>query len=204
MAAKSTKSAVAVAAEFHACHCGNVSYVVGDVVLSTYCTSTTNRTFAPGHDAKLKSLLIKAAVQSDDGDVQYQDGGVQISADPITIANRFGFGWMVKNGIAAATVKARVRADKAAVKASKKEDTAVAKSARLALSAAKKAEKAAAPKAAPKPKFPGGGAAKKADVPAFAKVGRYNREGVVKADGSFVYTDAKGVEQVVAMGKYTI
>jgi hypothetical protein len=57
------------------------------------CTQTTKRTFAPGHDAKLKGFLIRAGragllISTEQGNVE-----------PTAIADLFGFGHMVRDGI---------------------------------------------------------------------------------------------------------
>lgn len=42
----------------------------------TGCTSTTKKKFAPGHDAKLRSLLVKAGVAGHSVHVKEEDGSV--------------------------------------------------------------------------------------------------------------------------------
>lgn len=94
----------------HPCACGNYSFEVlihenvgGGVwqQKTTGCTATTQSTFAPGHDAKLKSLLIAAGV-----------GGHQVRKvhyDTVTVKDALGvaadLGWenLVREAIARAS-----------------------------------------------------------------------------------------------------
>lgn len=62
------------------------------------CTATTRRTFAPGHDAKLKGFLIRAG--RDGMHVREVGRGVAHDQHPTQVADRFGFGHMVRDGIA--------------------------------------------------------------------------------------------------------
>lgn len=62
----------------------------------TGCTAETRRTFAPGHDARLKGFLIRAGVQGDL--IRTPEGGADQTAEKV--AERFGFGHMVREGIA--------------------------------------------------------------------------------------------------------
>lgn len=52
-------------------------------------TIARKRQFAPGHDAKLKSTLLKAFRAGED--VTYQDGGMLVSADPMKLAKQRGW-----------------------------------------------------------------------------------------------------------------
>ena len=64
----------------------------------TNCRATTQRTFAPGHDARLKGFLIRAG--ADNMTVTFEGSGINL--DPVGLANSFGFAHMVADGIAAA------------------------------------------------------------------------------------------------------
>lgn len=64
----------------------------------TGCTATTRRTFAPGHDARLKGFLIRAG--RDGLHVREVGRGVAHDQHPVQIAERFGFAHMVRDGIA--------------------------------------------------------------------------------------------------------
>lgn len=64
----------------------------------TNCRATTQRTFAPGHDARLKGFLIRAG--ADNLTVTFDGSGINL--DPVSLANSFGFAHMVADGIAAA------------------------------------------------------------------------------------------------------
>ena len=108
----------------HACECGRyeIEQWTGEVpegadpgdfleLRGTGCVQTTTRTFAPGHDAKLKSLLIEAGASG--WSVRRNDGGVASIDDAQHWAARFDFAHMIYAGIARAGQK---RADKLAKK----------------------------------------------------------------------------------------
>ncbi|WP_052456994.1 hypothetical protein [Streptomyces sp. AcH 505] len=120
----------AEAAEPTRCECSRYSVLVnvrengtdGDLTwdeeLTTKCQATTKRTFAPGHDAKLKSALIKWGAEGHD--VTRDDDGVNTVADAATLAAKFPFGHMVAAGISRAEAKAAAKAERAAARAAKK------------------------------------------------------------------------------------
>ncbi len=140
----------------------------------TGCNRTTKNEFAPGHDAKLKGLLIRAGVAG--YQVLIHDGGVQTWTDAQGAANRFAFAYMVAEGIAKGKEKAEAR--KAAADAKH-----AAKAEREAAKAAKKA---------------------KADEPAprdlgRAKIGRWEYDGEF-VDGGFRYTTKNDEVKFVTTG----
>lgn len=114
------------------CECSRFSVLVnvhendtdGDLTwddeYSTGCFASTNNTFAPGHDAKLKSFLIRAGSMSHE--VTKDEGGMNRNADAMAFANEFGFGYMVSNGIAAAKDKLVRQAEAAARKHERAEE----------------------------------------------------------------------------------
>lgn len=95
-------------------------------VFSTGCISTTKKTFAPGHDAKLKGYLIRWHMQG--LEIRRNEGGVAISTDAATAAARYEFGHMVVAGIAKAEEKAKAAAErKAARRVSREEGKKIGK-----------------------------------------------------------------------------
>lgn len=78
----------------------------------TGCVQTTTRTFAPGHDAKLKSLLIRAGHEGNG--VRRNDGGVASVSDAMHWAEFHGFSHMVAAGIKRAGEKLGAKAAKPA------------------------------------------------------------------------------------------
>jgi hypothetical protein len=90
------------------CHASQVAYTVTaadlpeltpaeaeafiDYPVYAECTANVNkgRTFAPGHDAKLKSALIKAFRAGTD--FSYLDGSLLVHADPVAVADDRGWG----------------------------------------------------------------------------------------------------------------
>lgn len=201
-----TKKTTAAAAELP-CECSLYDVLLESLTetgeydsYTTGCNSTRHpdRTFAAGHDAKLKSFLIRWGTVAD-ADIRRHQGGVASSADAVKHASRYGFTDMVREGI-------EKRLAKNAAKADKKLAKLTAKSAR-AESAAELAEAKAefaatlaevqAEKLAP---------AATEDAPMLgelvqAKVGRWTYTGYVQ-DGEFIYTDKKGKELRTA--KYQI
>ena len=93
MNANATKTAQAV----KPCTCSTVVILAdnGDEI-TTNCKATTKRTFAPGHNARLKGFLIRAGVEGNL--VTFEGSGMNITAQ--AMAESFGFGYMVAAGIA--------------------------------------------------------------------------------------------------------
>jgi hypothetical protein len=137
-----------------ACTCSLVRIFAEDgTLITTGCVETTKRTFAPGHDARLKGFLIRAGIAGHT--VRVGADGEERSAQ--AVADQFGFGYMVAEGIR----KGAERAFRAELKAMAK----------------------AAKKAAPAPQK------------VTAKVGRWEYEGTLSADGTeFSYVTRKGAE----------
>lgn len=93
------------------CACGNVTYVVdGQDIAPVQCRRSTTRTFAPGHDARLKGNLIRAAIAGHD--VRLPSGEL---VSPQHIANGFGFGWQVARGLELGLAKIAMKVGKAKV-----------------------------------------------------------------------------------------
>ena len=81
------------------CQCGN--FADAETGARLVCDRETQRTFAPGHDARLKGFLIKVGAQ---GHAVRTLGGQVVSAEQA--ANIYGFGHMVAAGIKRAGEKA--------------------------------------------------------------------------------------------------
>ncbi|WP_051853355.1 hypothetical protein [Streptomyces sp. NRRL S-146] len=132
MAAKTAKTAQAETAadELKPCECAAYDALPADLtdadietgdfeVLTTGCTATTKRQFAPGHDAKLKSALIRWG--SLGLDIRRTDeGGVATSASADKHAARYAFAHMVTAGVKRAEAKAAEKARKAEERAARK------------------------------------------------------------------------------------
>lgn len=98
------------------CACSSfVAYTENDNEFTTSCTAQTARTFAPGHDARLKGNLIRWAVLG----YEIRVGDVTKSAEGW--AESFGFGYMVTAGIRRAADRAATKAAKRIKKATKVE-----------------------------------------------------------------------------------
>lgn len=129
MAAKNTDAKNATADEAQACECSKYDAIPADLteadleagdfeVLTTGCTATTKRQFAPGHDAKLKSALIRWGALG--LDIRRNEGGVASSATPAKHASRYAFAHMVTAGVKRAKAKAAEKARRAEERAARK------------------------------------------------------------------------------------
>ncbi len=169
-------TATAVAPATHPCACGGITFRSFGKDETRTCLAVTKRTFAPGHDAKLKGELIRRELA---GDVVVLDSGEVVS--PTYFAGRFGFADMVSDGVRRGIEKAQAKAEKKAAKGK----TAERKLAEAA--------KVVAPE--PEPEA--------ATVPATvqAKVGRWIYEGTL-ADGEFTYVNKK--DETVSTRKFTL
>jgi len=179
-----------------------------ETAASTNCPGTlTTRTFAPGHDAKLKGFLIRAGLANEE--VSDNQG---VTAHPFQMAARYGFEQMVRRGVAGGIIKRESKklkrgerselADAAQARvdalthdgnsARKERELAALVAAEEAKHAAELAEQA---KALPEPEWD--------DEPQVvkAKVGRWTYEGTV-ADGEFTYTNGKG--EATSTTKFTL
>ena len=154
---------------------------------STGCGQDTTRTFAPGHDAKLKSLLIQAGADGDT--VRRDEGGVYVSTSAMGVAGHYGFEHQVAAGIKRAQAKAEAKANKQMAKAQ-------AKAAKATAPKTPKAANRAARAAAAKPLVAG----------TTIKVGRWTyKDAIVNpADNSAEYTSANGETKTAEAGKYQI
>ena len=138
------------------CACGAYEVLVGqrdagdgevefDEELTTNCDGAkTKSIFAPGHDARLKSLLIKAGALGEHVRFNNPADGLLHEVTPVEAAGRYGFADMVESGIAKAKEKADARVAAAAAKAVKKAAADKAKADKKAEREAAKAAKDAA------------------------------------------------------------
>lgn len=159
----------------------------------TDCQAVTKSQFAPGHDAKLKGLLIRAGAVG--ADIRVQSGGMLQHTSAENVAAEFGFAKQVAAGIAKAREENEGKGEREAAKAAKAEASAAAKIAKAAEREAAKAtrEQERAAKAEAKAAADAEKAAAKAAKPKVedgqevsAKVGRKIVNGHVE-DGVFVY-----------------
>jgi hypothetical protein len=109
-------TAAKIAKAVKPCTCSKVvaRTETGELV-STGCQATTKRTFAPGHDARLKGFLIRAGIAGHD--VKVGDDAPRTAQQ---VADQFGFGYMVAEGIKAGAERAFKKELKAMAKAAKK------------------------------------------------------------------------------------
>lgn len=109
-------TAAKIAKAVKPCTCSKVTTrtETGELV-STGCRATTKRTFAPGHDARLKGFLIRAGIAGQDVKV-----GDDTPRDAQAVADQFGFGYMVAEGIRAGAEREFKKTLREVAKAAKK------------------------------------------------------------------------------------
>lgn len=147
---------------------------------TTGCDKQTPRTFAPGHDAKLKSFLIRYS--GGEYEITRADGGMSSTADAETHAAKYEFGHMVIAGIARKAEKEQAKADKKAAKAERKATKTKPLAEVVAEEEAKHAE--AERNSRPEPEWDDEpGTVDLTGLPeVIAKVGRWEYRGIVKND----------------------
>ena len=202
MNAKTTATAAtATPAEAMPCMCSKYQVVLREYEVGgqpevetegTGCTSTTGNEFSPGHDAKLKSLLIRAGVAGHA--VRY--GSLTTSADKA--AQGFGFAHMVLAGIEKGKAKAAAKADRNAAKAERRAAAPRKGKAAPAAASGERVVAVAAPAEAPA-EAPAAPAAETVRV----KVGRWEYDAVI-VDGDAHYTNAKQLPAVAVKGTYKL
>lgn len=164
----------AVNDEYKPCACSFV-HVEGE---DLRCTRTTKNTFAPGHDAKLKSRLIRAG---------FEGLTVRVRGEVSTVAlaaGEHGFGYQVSAGVARLQRQATEKASRKAARELQREANRATREAARAEAQAKR-DAAKAPKVVQ------------------AKVGRWPVEGTV-VKGDLHYTTKKGVAKVAKKGSYEL
>lgn len=108
--------------KFHPCACSRYEVLVNvredksgnlvwDAAYTTGCTRVTKRIFAQGHDARLKSFLIKHGAEG--REIRHIVNGVATTMSAWQAAQTYGFSYMVHNGILAVQKRAERRAAKA-------------------------------------------------------------------------------------------
>lgn len=235
MAAKTTAPKTAIVTEteipkVRPCACGGYEIEIwtGEVpadadpndyvkYIGTGCIAETARTFAPGHDAKLKSLLIQAG--ADGNGVRTESGGVASISDAMHWAEFYGFGHMVRNGIIRETERRAARNAKKQVATA--HQAAKAKTGRGKSAKALDAQKAELAGPAPEAVRPIADiladgnkasakavavkiAAERAPIAVDIKIGRWTYAATVDAEGVATYTTKDGTAKVVAKGGYKI
>lgn len=174
----------------------------------TGCAARTTRDFAPGHDAKLKSMLIRAGVRG--LEVRHNAGGVVRSGSAETMAKGFGFYHMVVDGIKSGKAKTEAKANRAAApKAERKPRGSKAASQERAAAltvkmAAKTAQAEVRTEVEPEIETP---APVPAVVPAGSvkvKVGRWEYNAVIADNGDAHFTNKQNAGMVAVQGTYKI
>ena len=135
------------------------------------CGQSTTGTYAPGHDAKLKSRLMELAVAGQE--YHRQDGGILVSGDPAAMARDLNWGHFVEKAVNRASADSERRAARAAQAEQRKTEREQVKAARAAEKEAARAESKAAQERI---------AANKGGRTVKAKVGRQVVEGEVVSE----------------------
>lgn len=166
---------------------------------TTGCTSWTAREFAPGHDAKLKALLIRAGING--WAVRRNLGGMVATSDAQKAASDFAFAYMVDQGIARGRAKAAAKADRNAAKAERPKAARKNKATTPAPAASTREHIVAAIAATETVEVP-------AEAPAVetvtVKVGRWEYQATIDAAGDAHYTSGKGAAAVAVAGTYKV
>lgn len=163
-----------------------------NIVYSTNCDETTVKTFRPGHDAKLKSLLIQAGAQS----LELTDRG-GLFTDALGVARRYGFLAQVEAGIKRAGYKADAKAQREVGKAARREARATELGNRAQAKAAKAAANRTRREVATTPAAQDAASVK-------IKVGRWEYDAEIDAAGNASYTDSHGEPQTREAGSFRI
>lgn len=174
---------------------GSGSDLDWDEEITTHCTSTTTRVFAPGHDAKLKGFLIRNGLLGHE--ITRRDEGMAVSGDAETFARRYDFGHMVLEGLRLGQEKAAAKAAKKAKKEADREFAEALREAKVTVIPAAPAETEDTP-AEPVADE----AAVLEALTVTAKIGRWEYKGQLSEAG-FTYEDKKGNTQTVTTG-YTV
>jgi hypothetical protein len=198
------------------CLCGNFEVFDPkdeDSVFNTGCNQTTKRQFAQGHDARLVSFLV-GGVADGYSLRMVKDGVSQSFATPEDAARTASEALAQKAKLATENMQAKSAAkeSKAAERATAKQAKAAEKAEALRLKAEAK-ERAAAEKAEAKAAKPqaevAAGSGEGDGVPTpegqtKIKVGRWEYNAVVDADGVAHFTDGKGDEQSIERDGYRV
>jgi len=178
----------------------------------TGCTQTTERIFAPGHDAKLKSLLIRAGAAG--REVRRDEDGMAVNSSAENVAKKYGFEHQVLAGIRRAQDKVQARAAKKAAVEKARADLKAGKvtpEGAAALKSDNRSKKAkAAAKQAPKaPRSQAEQASEKMKINALPKVkiklGRWTYEAQIDTRTNAAhFTSANGEQKVAPEGKYKL
>jgi len=199
-----------------ACHAYEIESWIGEVpedgdpndyvqYEGTGCTQYTERIFAPGHDAKLKSLLIKAGAAG--LEVVLHDGGVNSHASAEHFAKGLGFEHQVLAGIKRALAKEMARAEKKSAKAQKAMAAQTSKEIAKRAAADAKIKKAqAAAKQSRAPRTQQQQVAEKAlETPPYTiKVGRWTYQAVIDQKGNATYQTSGGQTKTVKKSGYKL
>lgn len=162
--------------------CACAAYAVridGGETKSNECTAQTGSKFAPGHDAKLKSLLIFAGTCDHEVVKTLTEGGTE-TMTAVEAAQEHGFGSQVATGIQKANERHAAKAAREAERQRKIEERQREKEERRAKREQEKAEREERKRVADEQKnrLPDPG-------PYRAKVGSSEFDGEVTADGLF-------------------
>lgn len=189
-----------------ACRCSIYRFTHDKTEYTTGCTRTTTRTFAQGHDAKLKGFLIHAG--SVGADVVREVGGIQHIGDAVKQASEYGFAHMVRDAIQArldgmAARAARKDAPKEPAGPPKKASPKSTKrpEAPIEGSYPKKASRAKGSKAkATNDPAPSGEAVREDHI----RVGRWWHKAVIFENGAAMYKTQSGAQKTVQKGQYSV
>lgn len=129
----------------HACACSLYEVRTDEGTVSTECTAQTVRSFVPGHDAKLKSMLIKAAIEGHDVVRLETADAPEATLTARQAAEDFNFASHIDKGVATHEKREAARAERKQAADAKRAETQAKRDAEKAeKDAAREAKKAAA------------------------------------------------------------
>lgn len=124
------------------CACSQYEVRTDEGVTSTGCTAQTVRSFVPGHDAKLKSMLIKAAIAGQDVTRLATSEYPESTLTARQAAEDFNFAGHIDKGVETHEKREAVRQEKADARAAKKAEADAKKAdAQAEAAAAREAKK---------------------------------------------------------------
>lgn len=175
----------------HPCICNTFTRETadGEVVEQLGCVSDTRHTFAPGHDARLKGLLIRAGVAGQEVAWLSADG-TRTGSDAQAVANRYGFGAQVAAGIARGLAKPAKRNSARSRVAAKVANTPLFGSS-IPSTQVNRANLTLVPEAKPEPTVT-------------VKIGRWEYAATIDDRGVATYTDKQGNIQTRERDSYRL
>lgn len=194
-----------MAKKYHPCKCSEYKFWYENMEHTTKCNKTTTRIFSQGHDARLKSFLIQAALREVSVTRVSAEDGDDLMRPALAHADDFGFGHMVHKAVTRHRDKLAekaIQSDLAESADPNETESAEQDNAEIATPDSRETEPKGPP---PKAKMPKAAKMSEGGVRrAKIKVGRWEYSAMIDDDGIAEYYDKKGDVKVKNQGEYTI